>query len=131
MPRPDVVHAMMNMSQEVRTTVHVQCYQDPFPLVGGWAAHHKFKEVAPPDDGLWVFNRGWNGAQFVAFLLQPPWLTVQASIRFSFGDRLRSFFILPDEMHIRSGGARGVLARSQLRGDVNDLLMRLGAQPVP
>ena len=42
-----------------------------------------------------------------------------------------SLFMLPAEMHIRSGGFRAVLPRKIAREAVNDLLRQVGAQQIP
>ena len=39
--------------------------------------------------------------------------------------------MLPAEMHIRSGGFRAALPRKIARNAVNDLLVQVGAQPIP
>ena len=112
-----------------RTTVQLQVAQDPWPLIAGWIQHHKWKSVGPaPENGLWVATRGWGNPppQSVAFHLEGYVLTIQAWVRFSFGERLRSLFVLPDEINVGSG-ARGLLARRAVRNELNELLGHLGA----
>jgi hypothetical protein len=114
-----------------RTTVQVQLWQDPWPLITGWAAHHKYEAAGPPFEGMMVYQRGWgaNKPHLVVFHIDGNLLTIQACIRFSGLERLRSLFILPAEINIGAGG-RGVLARRKVRGEVNELLGHLGAPPI-
>ncbi|HTJ45221.1 MAG TPA: hypothetical protein VL463_24110 [Kofleriaceae bacterium] len=121
--------AQFAQQPEKRTTIQLQVYQDPWALIAGWGQHHKWKTIGPaPEQGLWVMTRGWaNPApQNIAFHLEGYVLTLQAWVRFSGMERLRSFFILPAEINISSGG-RGLLARRSVRNDVNELLGHLGA----
>src|SRR5262249_11187276 len=112
-------------------TVQVQLYADPWPTIQGWAAHHKWKVLGTTPDGVFVCTRGWGNPapQTVAFFVEGPILTIQAWIRFSAGERLRSFFMLPPEINVGSG-VKGALARRSVRNMVNELLGHLGAPPI-
>jgi hypothetical protein len=56
---------------------------------------------------------------------------MQAWLPISIFARIAALFLLPAEMHIRSGGFRAVLPRKLARNAVNDLLAQVGAQPIP
>jgi hypothetical protein len=124
------LHALMQAPPGRRTTVQVQLYQDPWPLIAGWAQHHKLTQLGPPLDGLVVFSRA-VGQQHVAILVQGTILTLQTWISIPMIMRLRSLFILPAELPTASGGLRATIARKRLRAAVNELLGHLQAPPIP
>ena len=121
----------MQVSPERRTTVQVQLYQDPWPLIQGWATHNKWKVVGTTPEGVFVCTKGWGSPppQNVAFFVEGPMLTIQAWITFSFFMRMRSMFILPAEVNVTSG-LRGAIGRRQVRNALNELLGPLGAPPI-
>ena len=45
--------------------------------------------------------------------------------------RIMALFMLPQEMHVRSGGFRAVIPRNMARKAVNELLAQVGAPPIP
>ena len=111
--------------------MQIQVWQDPWPLITGWAQHHKYEAAGPPFEGMMVYQRGWglHKPHLVAFHIEGNVLTIQACVRFSPLERFRSLFLLPAEINVGSGG-RGVLARRKVRGEVNELLGHLGAPPI-
>jgi hypothetical protein len=125
------MHPLMQVPPARRTTVQVQVWQDPRPLIAGWATHHKYEAAGPPFEGMMVYHRGWGAtkAHMVAFHLEGNVLTIQACVRFTGLERLRSLFILPAEINVGPGG-RGILARRKVRGELNELLGHLGAPPI-
>ncbi len=121
--------SMQGIDPKKRTTIQIQLYQDPWPLIMGWGQHHKLKMLGTPQEGLVVFQKGW-GVQNIAFNVEGTILTIQAWVRFSTLERIRSMFILPAEMGAESGGMRGVLGRRFLRNMVNEILAHLQAPQI-
>jgi hypothetical protein len=119
-----------------RTTVVFQVPQDPWPVILAWAQKKGYVPLtAPPPGGAGsvVFQKGsgfWVAPMMCAINVMPPQVTVQGWARGTFIARLMSFFILPAEMGIASGGFRGALPRKMARGHVNELLMQLGAPQI-
>lgn len=132
-PRAKVcaMHPALQARVAKRTTVQLQLFQDPWPMIFGWGQHHKYTPVGTPQEGLVLFQRGWGSvkAHNVAFNVEGNVLTIQAWIAFTTMERLRSLFILPDEIDVGSG-ARGVIARRKVRGELNELLGHLHAPPI-
>jgi hypothetical protein len=100
-----------------RTTVQVQRCQDPWPLIAGSAAHHEYEAAGLPFEGMMVYQRGWGATKphLVAFHIEHDILAIQACIRFSGLERLRSLFILPAEINIGSGELRRTRASQGTR----------------
>lgn len=76
----------------------------------------------------------------VGFLVAPMMLSVRQEngqvtmegwVRCNLFIRLTSFFILPAEIGIRSGGVKAVLPRKIARDAVNTLLQQLGVPLIP
>jgi hypothetical protein len=65
------------------------------------------------------------------FTQQGDQMPLQAWLPISIFARIVALFMLPAEMHIRSGGFRAVLPRKLAREAVNELLRQVGAQPIP
>jgi hypothetical protein len=114
-----------------RTNISFQLSADVWPSIERWASANGFnrKVSAGPER---LYQKG------VGFLVAPMMLSVQqangqvaleAWIRCNLFVRIFSFFILPAEMGIESGGVRGVLPRKIARNAVNRLLQDLG-QPL-
>jgi hypothetical protein len=58
-------------------------------------------------------------------------MQMQAWLPINLFARIAALFMLPAEMHIRSGGFRAVLPRKIARNAVNELLQQVGAQLIP
>ncbi len=119
-----------------RTTVVFNVNQDPWPVILAWAQRMKYVPLsAPPPGGAGsvTFQRGtgfWVAPMMCAINVNPPQVTVQGWARGTFIARLMSFFILPAEMGVASGGFRGALPRKMARGHINELLAQLGGPPI-
>ena len=130
-----MTQALTAVDPEKRTTVVISIAQDPWPIILEWSRR---KGYVPRGDvaaaGAKQFQKG------TGFLVAPMMLlvavgdgtvTLQAWVRCNLFMRIMSLFILPPEMHIRSGGFRAVAPRKIARNAVNDLIARLGGQPIP
>lgn len=106
---------------------------DLWSIVDSWAAQNGYNQKQG-DAARRLYQKG------TGFLVAPMMLELrhdagqvhlEAWTRFNLFARLGSFFILPDEMGIESGGFRAVVPRNIARGAVNKLLPQLGQPEIP
>lgn len=67
----------------------------------------------------------------IEFVVENNQLVVTAWIAINLMARIGALFMLPSEMHIRSGGFRAVVPRNSARKLVNQLLVTLQSPPIP
>jgi hypothetical protein len=127
----DAAHRQTLMNK--RTNISFRLSADVWPAVERWASANGFNPRASAGPGK-LYQKG------VGFLVAPMMLSVQqangqvaleAWIRCNLFVRIFSFFILPTEMGIESGGFRGVVPRKIARGAVNRLMHDLGQPLIP
>jgi hypothetical protein len=119
---------------EKRTVVSWPVYQDPWPVIAAWAQKHKFNPREPQTGNTKLFQKGsgfWTAAMRTQFTLDGSTMHMQAWLPIGIFARIGALFMLPAEMHIRSGGFRAALPRKIARNAVNELLQQVGAQPIP
>jgi hypothetical protein len=120
---------------EKRTVVTYAVQGDPWPVVAAWAQQHKFMPREPQTGNVKLFQKGsgfWTAAMRAQFSYDGAGtMQLQAWIPINLFARIAALFMLPAEMHVRSGGFRAVLPRKLARTAINDLLQRVGAQPIP
>lgn len=118
-----------------RTAVVYQVSGDPWPVIAAWAQRHGFHPREPQTGNVKLFQKGsgfWTAAMRAQFSYDgASAMELQAWIPISFFARLGALFLLPAEIHIRSGGFKAVLPRKIARNAMNDLLVQVGAQPIP
>src|SRR5262245_13968785 len=118
-----------------RTTLNFIAHGNPWPIIEAWAPTAGFREISGKGMMTRVYQKGHG--LFVAPMMLAistdggAQVMMQAWVRANLFVRLMSFFILPAEMHIRSGGFRAVLPRKIARDAINPLLNKLGQQPIP
>jgi hypothetical protein len=125
--------ALVPVKDSQRTTVAIELRGDPWPVITEWAKHTGFIPSADVGNSR-LFQKGigfWVAPMMLAAQVDGNVLTLQAWIRGTFLARLLSFFILPAEMHIRSGGFKAVVPRNMARGHVNKLIAALGGPQIP
>ncbi len=119
------------MATTKRTVLDFPFRDDLWAIVEPWANQNGYRQKEA-DTSRRLYQKG------AGFLVAPMMLEVrqdggqvhlEAWARFNILARLMSFFILPDEMGIESGGFRAVVPRNIARGAVNKLLPQLG-QPL-
>ena len=102
-------------------------------VLAGWARETGYN-LRQELDGRRVYQKG------TGMLVAPMMLEVAkngddveltAWVRMSFFVRLMSFFILPAEMGIESGGFRAAAPRAIARKAINKLLVACGQTPLP
>ena len=118
---------------EKRTQVTFQQRPDFWHTLEGWASTHNYKPRQSPGAAK-LYQKGKG------FLVAPMMLSIQeqngqvameAWVRCNLFVRLSSFFILPAEIGVRSGGVKAVLPRKIGREAVNVLLEQLGVPLIP
>jgi hypothetical protein len=106
---------------------------DPWPVVDGWASREGYHTVTQ-DNAHRVFKKGKRflvaGARMVDVSKSGGNVHLEAWISANGLERFMSFFVLPKEITIESGGARAALPRKLGRDEVNELLGELGQQPI-
>jgi hypothetical protein len=116
-----------------RTTVKIELRGDPWPVIAEWGKTNGYLPKGDVGTSR-VYHRGtgfWVAPMMLAAQVDGNVLTLQAWIRGTFIARLFSLFILPAEMHIRSGGLKAVVPRNMARGHINKLIATLGGPPIP
>ena len=127
--------ATQAVNPERRTQVAVPLSADPWPTVIEWARINKFNpRQGAANPNVRQFQRGsgfWAAPTMIEFIVENNQLIITAWIAIGFFARLGALFMLPSEMHIRSGGFRAVVPRNSARKLVNQLLATLQAPPIP
>ena len=116
-----------------RTKVSFQANGDIWPLVDGWASANGYNRRAPSgSERLYQKGTGMLVAPMMLSIRQDGAVTtLEAWVRCNLFMRITSFFILPAEIGIASGGFKAVLPRKIARDAVNGLLHQLGVPLIP
>ena len=130
-----MTNALTTVDQSKRSVVLFNTGgRDIWPIVAAWAQKHKFMPREPQTGNVKLFQKGsgfWTAAMRAQFTQRGDQVELQAWVPISFFVRLMALFMLPAEMHIRSGGFRAMLPRKLARDAVNELLRQVGATPIP
>jgi hypothetical protein len=115
-----------------RTIVDFPLSGNFWPIVEQWAAENGYRQVeATGSRRVYQKGRGfWVAPMMLQLDTDGGQVHMEAWIRANLFVRIMSFFVLPAEMGIESGGFRGVLPRNIARGAVNKLLQRLGQREI-
>ena len=106
--------------------------EDVTEIVDMWANENGFVPIMTMDGSLkYKTGNGVSGPYtFVDVKQSGDKVQLESWIAVPTITRINSLFILPDEMHINSGGIRAVLPRKVSRNKVNKLLIMLGQDPI-
>jgi len=129
-----MTQALTTVDSNKRSVVTFPLRGDPWPVIAGWAQKHKFMPREPQTGNIKLFQKGsgfWTAAMRAQFTQQGDQIELQAWLPISIFARIAALFMLPAEMHIRSGGFRAVLPRKIAREAINELLLQVGATPIP
>jgi hypothetical protein len=129
-----MTQALTTVDQNKRSVATFQVAGDPWPTIATWAQKHRFMPREPQTGSVKLFQKGsgfWTAAMRAQFTQRGDQIELQAWLPISLFARIAALFMLPAEMHIRSGGFKAVLPRKIAREAVNDLLRQVGAQPIP
>lgn len=116
-----------------RTQISFQVNGDIWPVVDGWARTNGYNRKAPSgSERLYQKGTGMLVAPMMLSIRQEnSVVTLEAWVRCNLFMRIMSFFILPAEIGIESGGFKAVLPRKIARDGVNGLLHQLGVPLIP
>lgn len=126
--------ALTTVDSNKRSVVTWTLRGDPWPVIAAWAQKHKFMPREPQTGNVKLFQKGsgfWTAAMRAQFTRQGDQMELQAWLPISIFARIAALFMLPAEMHIRSGGFKAVLPRKIARTAVNELLQQVGAPLIP
>jgi len=115
-----------------RTVLDFRLQGDPWSTIDMWAlqSDYQLKQGSGPNR-LYQKGTGFLVAPMMVQLQQVDGqLHLEAWIRGTLFARIGSFFIIPAEMGIESGGFRAIIPRGIARGNVNALLNSLGQPPI-
>lgn len=129
-----MTNALTTVDQEKRSVVMWTMRGDPWPTIAAWAQKHRFMPREPQTGNVKLFQKGsgfWTAAMRAQFTQRGDQIELQAWLPISIFARIAALFMLPAEMHIRSGGFRAVLPRKIARNAVNELLGQVGAPLIP
>lgn len=102
---------------------------DPWARIAAWAQRHRFMPRTMEKETK-LFQRGigfLTSPMRAQFTYRDGKVELQAWVHNQLFARLMTFFLLPQEMNIRSGGFRAVVPRSIARTAVNELLREMNA----
>jgi len=126
--------ALTTVDPDKRTQVLFQMQGDPWPVIAAWAQKHRFMPREPQTGSVKLFQKGsgfWTAAMRAQFTQRDDQIELQAWLPISIFARIAALFMLPAEMHVRSGGFRAALPRKLARDAINELLQQVGASPIP
>ena len=126
--------ALTTVDPNKRTQVVFQMQGDPWPVIATWAQKHRFMPREPQTGSVKLFQKGsgfWTAAMRAQFTQRGDQIELQAWLPISIFARIAALFMLPAEMHVRSGGFRAALPRKFARDAINELLQQVGAPPIP
>jgi hypothetical protein len=129
-----MTQALVAVDSEKRSVVTWTMHGDPWPTIAAWAQKNRFMPREPQTGNVKLFQKGsgfWTAAMRAQFTQRGDQMEVQAWLPISIFARIAALFMLPAEMHIRSGGFRAVLPRKIARNAVNELLQQVGAPLIP
>ncbi|MGH8310754.1 MAG: hypothetical protein ACRETX_13285 [Steroidobacteraceae bacterium] len=126
--------ALTTVDPTKRSAVTFTLSGDPWPTIAVWAQRHKYLPRAPQTGSVKLFQKGsglWTSPMRAQFTQRGDQIEMQAWVHNPLFARIMSFFILPAEMNVQSGGFRAVIPRNIARKAVNELLVEVGATPIP
>jgi len=126
--------ALVPVDSGRRSVVTYAVTGDPWPTIATWAKQHGFNPREPQTGSTKLFQKGiglFTAPIRAQFTHTGTSVEVQAYLSMGLLVRIMALFLLPAEMHVRSGGFRAVIPRSMARKAVNVLLAQVGAELIP
>jgi hypothetical protein len=105
---------------------------DTWATVEGWASRHGYR-MASQAEGRRQYRKGHGllvASRVVEVSTSGGQIHLEAWVATNILARAAALFIVPAEMTVESGGARGILPRKLGRTEVNDLIQAFGQQPI-
>lgn len=107
---------------------------DPWPTIAAWAQNHRYLPREPQTGSIKLFQKGtglFTAPMRAQFTQRGKEIELQAWVHVPLLTRIMALFLLPQEMPVRSGGFRAMVPRAIARKAVNELLVEVGAEPIP
>jgi hypothetical protein len=117
---------------KARTEIDFTFTGDAQKVVEDWAATHDYQFKERVDDAH-IYQRGsgfWTAPMRLAGSQHGEHVHLEAYVYAPFFNRLMSFFIVPEEIHIESGGFVASVPRAMARKDINELLAAFKQPPL-
>lgn len=129
-----MTQALTYVDPSRRSVVTFAISGDPWPTIAAWAQRNKYLPRAPQTGDVKMFQKGsglWTSPMRAQFTKNGDQIELQAWVHNPMIARIMSFFILPAEMNVGSGGFRAVIPRNIARKAINELLAEVGAPLIP
>ena len=126
--------ALVPIDSSRRSIVTFTIKGDPWPTIAAWAQNHRYLPRDPQTGTTKLFQKGtglFTAPMRAQFTQRGKEIELQAWVHVPLLTRIMALFLLPQEMNVRSGGFRAMVPRAIARKAVNDLLVDVGAQPIP
>lgn len=110
-----------------RTKISFTTDADVWSIVEGWADQHNYR-IKTQTESRRRYQKGvgfWVAPMMLEIEFDGKQVKMEAWVRLNLFMRCVSFFILPAEITIESGGFRAALPRRMARKAVNELLIQL------
>ncbi len=126
--------ALVLIDPAKRSVVTFTLKGDPWPTIAAWAQNHRYLPREPQTGSTKLFQKGsglFTAPMRAQFTQRGSEIELQAWVHVPLLTRLMALFLLPQEMSVRSGGFRAMVPRAIARKAVNELLVQVGAVPIP
>jgi len=126
--------ALVTADSSRRSIVTYSVTGDPWPAIATWAKQHGFHPREPQTGSTKLFQKGsglFTAPMRAQFTHTANSVELQAYLHIPLFTRIMAFFLLPQEMPVRSGGFRAVIPRGIARKAVNELLAQVGGELIP
>lgn len=117
-----------------RTVVTFKVGQDIWPAIEQWAQAENFglKESAIPNSRMYQRGSGfWTAPMRFQATIQNGEARLEMWVYVPIFNRLFTFFLVPEEMGVESGGFRLIVPRNTARQSFNKLLTHLRQPLIP
>lgn len=126
--------ALATVDPKKRSSVSGQVSGDPWSVIDAWSKTSGYNVIEGAGTTTRTFQKGSGllvAPMKVMFSLSGNAMSVQAWVAPTFLARLFALFLIPDEMHVNSGGFKMVLPRNMARNAINPVLGQLGLPQIP
>lgn len=126
--------ALVPIDTAKRSVVTFTVKGDPWPKIAAWAQNHRYLPREPQTGSTKLFQKGsglFTAPMRAQFTQRGNAIELQAWVHVPLFTRIMALFLLPQEMNLRSGGFRAMVPRAMARKAVNELLVEVGAEPIP
>ena len=129
-----MTEALVVVDSARRSVVTFTLAGDPWPTIAAWAQNHRYMPRDPQTGSTKLFQKGtglFTAPMRAQFTQRGKEIELQAWVHVPLIARIMALFLLPQEMNVRSGGFRAMVPRAIARKAINELLVQVGATPIP